>query len=122
VHAGQTVIEARPYHYLRDPAHAGARITVIGLGLALGNWASLFTTLACVSVGYADRIRVKEAAAALITVSDSYPNPTGAAGLRMRHPDAEALGAIFLQILSDRVFETPACGASSIRAVTPMEH
>jgi hypothetical protein len=65
---------------------------------------------------------VEEASATLITLGDSYPNPSGAEGLRMRHPDAEALGAIFLQILSDRVFETPSCGASSIRAVTPMEH
>jgi protein-S-isoprenylcysteine O-methyltransferase Ste14 len=50
VHAGQTVIEASPYHYIRHPAYAGALITVIGLGLTLGNWASLFATLACVSV------------------------------------------------------------------------
>jgi len=35
---------------------------VIGLGLALGNWASLLGMLACISVGYAYRIHVEEAA------------------------------------------------------------
>ena len=39
VHSGQTVIEAGPYHYIRHPSYTGALITVLGLGLALGNWA-----------------------------------------------------------------------------------
>jgi len=61
-HAGQTVIEAGPYRYIRHPSYTGALITVFGLGLVLGNWVSIIALLACVSVGYAYRIRVEEAA------------------------------------------------------------
>ena len=62
VHSGQTVIEAGPYRYIRHPSYTGALVTVIGLGLALGNWASIVAMLACISAGYAYRIRVEEAA------------------------------------------------------------
>ncbi len=62
VHSGQTVIEAGPYRYIRHPSYTGALITVFGLGLVLGNWASLLAMLACILVGYAYRIRVEEAA------------------------------------------------------------
>ena len=60
VRSGQTVIEAGPYRYIRHPSYTGALITVLGLGLALGNWASLIALLACVAIGYAYRIRVEE--------------------------------------------------------------
>ncbi len=62
VHSGQTVIEAGPYRYIRHPSYTGALITVLGLGLALGNWTSILGMLACVGVGYAYRIHVEEAA------------------------------------------------------------
>jgi protein-S-isoprenylcysteine O-methyltransferase Ste14 len=62
VRSGQTVIEAGPYRYVRHPSYTGALITVIGLGLVLGNWASLVAMLVCVLIGYAYRIRVEEAA------------------------------------------------------------
>lgn len=62
VHAGQTVVEAGPYRYIRHPSYAGALITVIGLGLTLGNWGSLVALVVCVAIGYAYRIRVEEAA------------------------------------------------------------
>jgi protein-S-isoprenylcysteine O-methyltransferase Ste14 len=62
VHSGQTVVEAGPYRYIRHPSYTGALITVLGLGLVLGNWASLAAMLACILIGYAYRIRVEEAA------------------------------------------------------------
>ncbi|MFY9803531.1 MAG: isoprenylcysteine carboxylmethyltransferase family protein [Candidatus Acidiferrales bacterium] len=62
VHSGQTVIEAGPYRYIRHPSYTGALITVLGLGLVLGNWAAIFAILACVGIGYAYRIHVEEAA------------------------------------------------------------
>jgi protein-S-isoprenylcysteine O-methyltransferase Ste14 len=62
VHSGQTVIEAGPYRYIRHPSYTGALITVFGLGLVLGNWASLVAMLACILIGYAYRIHVEEAA------------------------------------------------------------
>jgi protein-S-isoprenylcysteine O-methyltransferase Ste14 len=71
VHAGQTVIEAGPYHYIRHPSYTGALITLIGLGLALGNWAGLFALLACMGAAYAYRISVEEAAL-LAALGDPY--------------------------------------------------
>lgn len=62
VHSGQAVIEAGPYRYIRHPSYAGALLTVFGLGLALGNWAALLAMLLCIGLGYANRIRVEEAA------------------------------------------------------------
>jgi protein-S-isoprenylcysteine O-methyltransferase Ste14 len=62
VHPGQTVIEAGPYGYIRHPSYTGALITLVGLGLALGNWAGLLALLACMVPAYAYRISVEEAA------------------------------------------------------------
>jgi protein-S-isoprenylcysteine O-methyltransferase len=62
VHAGQTVVEAGPYRYIRHPSYTGALVTLVGLGLALGNWAGLLALLACMGVAYAYRISVEEAA------------------------------------------------------------
>jgi protein-S-isoprenylcysteine O-methyltransferase Ste14 len=62
VQTGQTVVEAGPYRYIRHPSYTGALITVIGIGLALGNWASLFILLVCMGIAYAYRISIEEAA------------------------------------------------------------
>jgi len=62
VHSGQKVIEAGPYRYIRHPSYTGALITVFGLGLTLGNWASILALLACLLMGYVYRIHVEEAA------------------------------------------------------------
>jgi protein-S-isoprenylcysteine O-methyltransferase len=62
VHAGQTVVEAGPYRYIRHPSYTGALVTLVGLGLALGNWAGLLALLACMGAAYAYRISVEEAA------------------------------------------------------------
>jgi protein-S-isoprenylcysteine O-methyltransferase Ste14 len=64
VHPGQTVVSLGPYRYIRHPSYAGALITLLGLGLALGNWAGLLALLTCMSVGYAYRISIEEAALA----------------------------------------------------------
>lgn len=62
VQTGQTIVEAGPYRHIRHPSYTGALITLVGLGLALGNWAALFTILACMGIAYAYRITVEEAA------------------------------------------------------------
>jgi protein-S-isoprenylcysteine O-methyltransferase Ste14 len=62
VHDGQTVVEAGPYRYIRHPSYTGAMITLVGLGLALGNWAGALALAACGAIGYAYRIHVEEAA------------------------------------------------------------
>jgi len=71
VHPGQTVIEAGPYRYIRHPSYTGALITLVGLGLALGNWAGLLILLTCMGAAYAYRISVEEAAL-LAALGDPY--------------------------------------------------
>jgi protein-S-isoprenylcysteine O-methyltransferase Ste14 len=60
VQTGQTVIEAGPYRYIRHPSYSGALITLVGVGLALGNWAGLLTLLVCMGIGYGYRMSVEE--------------------------------------------------------------
>jgi protein-S-isoprenylcysteine O-methyltransferase Ste14 len=62
VHGGQTVVEAGPYRYIRHPSYTGAIITLLGFGLALGNWAGLLALVACGAIGYSYRIHVEESA------------------------------------------------------------
>ena len=62
VQAGQTIVEAGPYRYIRHPSYTGALITLVGLGLALGNWAAVLVILACMGTAYAYRIFVEESA------------------------------------------------------------
>jgi len=71
VHAGQTVVEAGPYRYVRHPSYTGAIITLAGFGLTLGNWAGLLALLACGALGYAYRIRVEESAL-LVALGEPY--------------------------------------------------
>jgi protein-S-isoprenylcysteine O-methyltransferase Ste14 len=62
VQAGQTVVEVGPYRHIRHPSYTGALITLVGFGLALGNWVGLLALLACMATAYAYRISVEEAA------------------------------------------------------------
>lgn len=62
VQRGQTVIQAGPYRYIRHPSYAGALLTLLGAGLALGNWAGLLALLGLMGAAYAYRIHVEEAA------------------------------------------------------------
>jgi protein-S-isoprenylcysteine O-methyltransferase Ste14 len=61
IQSGQTVIEAGPYKYVRHPSYSGALLTLLGFGLALGNWAGLAAALSCLGLAYAYRIPVEEA-------------------------------------------------------------
>jgi protein-S-isoprenylcysteine O-methyltransferase Ste14 len=62
VQTNQPVIEAGPYQYIRHPSYTGALITLIGFGLALGNWAGLIALLTLMAVGYGYRIPIEESA------------------------------------------------------------
>jgi protein-S-isoprenylcysteine O-methyltransferase len=64
IHSGQTLIEAGPYRYIRHPSYSGALLTLLGFGLALGNWAGLMAALLCLGFAYAYRIPIEEAALA----------------------------------------------------------
>jgi protein-S-isoprenylcysteine O-methyltransferase Ste14 len=62
VAADQRVVERGPYRYLRHPSYSGTFVTMLGVGLATGNWAGAICLLACVFAGHYYRVRVEEAA------------------------------------------------------------
>jgi protein-S-isoprenylcysteine O-methyltransferase len=62
IHSGQTLIEVGPYRYIRHPSYTGALLSLLGFGLALGNWAGLVAGLCCLGFAYAYRIPIEEAA------------------------------------------------------------
>jgi protein-S-isoprenylcysteine O-methyltransferase Ste14 len=62
VSSGHAVIETGPYRYIRHPSYTGALLTLLGFGLALGNWAGLAAALCCMAFAYTYRITVEEAA------------------------------------------------------------
>jgi len=64
VQSGQMLVEAGPYRYVRHPSYSGALLTLLGFGLALGNWAGLAAALSCLGFAYSYRIQVEEAALA----------------------------------------------------------
>jgi protein-S-isoprenylcysteine O-methyltransferase Ste14 len=64
IQSGQVLVEVGPYRYIRHPSYSGALLTLLGFGLALGNWAGLAATLFCMGLAYAYRIPVEEAALA----------------------------------------------------------
>lgn len=56
------LITSGPYRYLRHPSYTGSMISVLGIGLALGNWMGLLSILLTVCIGYRWRIHVEEIA------------------------------------------------------------
>jgi protein-S-isoprenylcysteine O-methyltransferase Ste14 len=54
------LIDTGPYRRLSNPSYTGALVTMAGIGLAMGNWASLAGILLCAALGFAWRIRVEE--------------------------------------------------------------
>ena len=66
IHSGQVLVEAGPYRYIRHPSYSGALLTLLGFGLALGNWAGLAAILSCMGSAYAYRIPIEEATMASV--------------------------------------------------------
>lgn len=62
IHGGQALIEAGPYRYIRHPSYSGALLSLLGFGMALGNWAGLVAALSCLGAAYAYRIPIEEGA------------------------------------------------------------
>lgn len=59
---GQYVVDTGPYRLIRHPSYSGSLLTFVGLGLAMGNWASLVLLLLGACIGYAYRVRIEEQA------------------------------------------------------------
>jgi protein-S-isoprenylcysteine O-methyltransferase Ste14 len=62
VQPGQTVVEDGPYRWVRHPSYTGLILTFAGLGLSLGNWASLLVAAVVPAAGLVYRIRFEERA------------------------------------------------------------
>jgi protein-S-isoprenylcysteine O-methyltransferase Ste14 len=62
VSADQKVVQIGPYRSIRHPAYSGTFLTMLGVGLAMTNWASLIALLLCVFSGHLYRVRVEEKA------------------------------------------------------------
>lgn len=60
VSADQPVVQSGPYRAIRHPAYSGTFLTMLGVGLALENWAGLAALLTCVLLGHSYRIYVEE--------------------------------------------------------------
>lgn len=62
VSADQQVIQRGPYRVVRHPAYSGTFLTMLGVGLAVTNWASLAALLICVFLGHLYRVSIEERA------------------------------------------------------------
>ena len=62
VSSDQKVVQNGPYRYIRHPAYSGTFLTMLGVGLAMTNWASLVALLIFVLIGHLYRVSVEEKA------------------------------------------------------------
>ena len=62
VSSDQKVVQNGPYRYIRHPAYSGTFLTMLGVGLAMTNWASLVALLMFVLIGHLYRVSVEEKA------------------------------------------------------------
>lgn len=71
IHSSHRLVEIGPYRYIRHPSYSGGLMTMLGFGLALGNWAAIAIALLALAIAYAYRISVEEAAL-VSALGDSY--------------------------------------------------
>lgn len=62
LHADQTVVETGPYRFIRHPSYTGGLLTLLGVALALGNWAGLARLFGLMVIAYTYRIHAEETA------------------------------------------------------------
>jgi protein-S-isoprenylcysteine O-methyltransferase Ste14 len=62
VSADQQVVQHGPYRWIRHPAYSGTFLTMLGVGLAMTNLASLISLLFCVFLGHFYRVSIEEKA------------------------------------------------------------
>lgn len=62
IHNNQVLVEHGPYRYVRHPSYSGALLSILGFGLALGNWWSLGFSFSCLALAYGYRIPIEESA------------------------------------------------------------
>ena len=62
VRSAQAVVRSGPYRFVRHPSYTAILVILLGVGLALANWASLLIMLAGGLIGLLYRVRVEERA------------------------------------------------------------
>jgi protein-S-isoprenylcysteine O-methyltransferase Ste14 len=62
VRADQRVVQTGPYRFIRHPAYSGSMMTMLGAGLALGNWAGLAALIVGAAIAYGYRVPLEERA------------------------------------------------------------
>jgi protein-S-isoprenylcysteine O-methyltransferase Ste14 len=62
VSADQQIVQSGPYRLIRHPAYSGTFLTMLGVGLAVTNWAGLIALLLCVFAGHLYRVSIEEKA------------------------------------------------------------
>ena len=62
VRSTQSVVQSGPYRFVRHPSYTAILIMLLGVSLALANWASLVVMLASGLIGLLYRVRVEERA------------------------------------------------------------
>jgi protein-S-isoprenylcysteine O-methyltransferase Ste14 len=67
----QAIVERGAYRFVRHPSYTAAALMIIGIGLALANWASLLALAVAVAIAYGYRVHVEERAL-LATLGDPY--------------------------------------------------
>jgi protein-S-isoprenylcysteine O-methyltransferase Ste14 len=67
----QAIVERGAYRFVRHPSYTAAALMIIGIGLALANWAGLLTLVVAVTIAYGYRVSVEERAL-LATLGDAY--------------------------------------------------
>jgi len=60
INSDHKLITSGPYRYLRNPSYTGEVITVLGLGLVMGNWLSVIAMLFYVLIVYSIRIPLEQ--------------------------------------------------------------
>jgi protein-S-isoprenylcysteine O-methyltransferase Ste14 len=60
VEAGQAVVEAGPYRWIRHPSYTGLLLILIGSGLAICDWLALIITALVPTAALLRRISVEE--------------------------------------------------------------
>ena len=60
VRSTQSVVQSGPYRFVRHPSYTAILIMLLGVGMALTNWASLVAMLAGGLIGLLYRVRVEE--------------------------------------------------------------
>jgi protein-S-isoprenylcysteine O-methyltransferase Ste14 len=61
IQEGHRVVTEGPYRYVRHPSYSGALLSMLGIGIAIGNVLSILICLVVPALGYISRIPTEEA-------------------------------------------------------------